>query len=71
MSNEKNQILKNEIEIKFVTDLSDEYKTNQTVFHLPLIMNVEKLNKLLNQLLNLSPKKTFSFFIGDNKLVNS
>ena len=71
MSNEKNQILKKEIEIKFVTDLSDEYKTNQTVFHLPLIMNVEKLNKLLNQLLNLSPKKTFSFFIGDNKLVNS
>ena len=46
-------------------------KTNQTVFHLPLIINVEKLNELLNQLLNLSPKKNFSFFIGDNKLINS
>ena len=71
MSNEKNQILKKEIEIKFIIDLSDEYKTNQTVFHLPLIINVEKLNELLNQLLNLSPKKNFSFFIGDNKLINS
>ena len=71
MSNDKNQILKKEIEIKFVSDLSREYQINQSVFHLPLTMNVNKLNELINKLLNLSPNKIFSFFIGDIKLLGS
>ena len=71
MSNDKNQILKKEIEIKFVSDLSKEYQINQNVFHLPLTMNVNKLNELINKLLNLSPNKIFSFFIGDIKLLGS
>ena len=71
MSNDKNQILKKEIEIKFVSDLSREYQINQNVFHLPLTMNVNKLNELINKLLNLSPNKIFSFFIGDIKLLGS
>ncbi len=71
MSNDKNLILKKEIEIKFVSDLSREYQINQSVFHLPLTMNVNKLNELINKLLNLSPNKIFSFFIGDIKLLGS
>ena len=71
MSNDKNLIFKKEIEIKFVSDLSREYQINQSVFHLPLTMNVNKLNELINKLLNLSPNKIFSFFIGDIKLLGS